>query len=328
MLKTALDPTAEPTRPAASWGTRRVVFLSLALDVLETAGLATAAALTDSSALLAQTFTGAASVAVQLFLVVGVLTSTRAPDASHPLGYGRERFFWALYAGIGTFVAGFAITLEDALQSLQHPAPLKAFSLGYLVLGVSLALNGFAFALAARETRDRARTLGLPLRVFMRHTTEPATVTELVANGIGLTGAVVAIAALVITQLTGSSTPDAIASVLIGIALVAAAIVLTQKSRALLTGAGVRPELLQSMQALVAAEPGVSGVPDLFAIVIGPATFIINGDVTFAGDLSVPEVEGVIEHATAALRSRWPEVAYVYLTPVASARPSRVPPSS
>jgi cation diffusion facilitator family transporter len=321
-----MSTTAEPKRATAPWGTRRVVFFSFALDVVQTAALAAVAALTGSSALLALTFSAAASVAVQLFLVVGVLTSTRAPDASHPLGYGREHFFWALYAGIGIFVAGFAIAFEEALQSIRHPTPVTAFGLGYLVLGISMALDGSAFALAASETRRRARTLGLPVRVFLRHTSEPATVTELVGNGIGLTGGVVAIAALAITQATGSTGPDAIASGLIGVALIAGAIVLTQKSRSLLTGRGIRPELLQSMQALVAAEPGIVGVPDLFAIVVGPATFIMDGDVTFADDLTVPEIEGVIEHATAALRSRWPEVAYVYLTPVASQRPRRIPP--
>jgi cation diffusion facilitator family transporter len=318
---------AELKRPTAPWGTRRVVFLSFALDVFQTVALAVAATLTGSSALLAQTFAAAASVGVQLFLVVGVLTSTRAPDTSHPLGYGRERFFWALYAGIGIFVAGFAVAFEEALHSIRHPTPVTAFTLGYLVLGISVVLDGIAVALATCETRVRAETLGLPVRVFLRHTTEPATVTELVGNGIGLTGGVVAIAALAITQATGSTVPDAIASGLIGVALIAAAIVLTQKSRSLLTGRGIRPELLARMQALVAAEPGVVGVPDFFAVVVGPATFVVIGDVTFADDLSVPEVEGVTEHATAALKSRWPEVAYVYLTPVASERPRRIPPA-
>jgi hypothetical protein len=60
------------------------------------------------------------------------------------------------------------------------------------------------------------------------------------------------------------------------------------------------------MHALVAAQPGVVDVPDLFAIVVGPATFIVDGDVTFADELSVREVERVIEQATAALKSRWP----------------------
>ena len=175
-LDTAPTPTAGLERPTTRWRTHSVVFFSVVLTILETAALVAAAALTGSSALVAQTFAAAAGVAVQLFLVVGVLTSTRAPDASHPLGYGRERFFWALYAAIGIFVAGFAVSFEEAFQGALHPTPVKAFTVAYLVLGMSVVLNGFAFALAARETRLRAATLELPVRAFLRHTTEPAAV--------------------------------------------------------------------------------------------------------------------------------------------------------
>jgi hypothetical protein len=67
----------------------------------------------------------------------------------------------------------------------------------------------------------------------------------------------------------------------------------------------------------------VVAVPDLFAMVVGPATVIVDGDVVFEDVLDVPGVEAVIVDAADALRSTWPAVAYVYLNPVASARPRR-----
>jgi cation diffusion facilitator family transporter len=315
----AASPPSE--RDARNARTRRVVFLSLALEIPETAALAAAAIATGSSALLAQTFAAAAGLCVQVFLVLGVLTSTRAPDASHPLGYGRERFFWSLYAAIGVFVAGFAVAFEEALRSIMHPTPLRSISIGYAVLGISIVLDAVAFASAARETGLRARALRQPVREFLRHTTETATVTELLANGIGIAGGALATIALTLTRVSGSTRPDAIASALIGIALVAAAVVLTQKNRALLTGRGIHPGLLADMQTLVAAQPGVVAVPDFFAIVVGPSTYIVDGDVTFARGLTVSELESTIDRAAAALKARWPQVAYVYLTPVSDRRP-------
>ena len=35
-----------------------------------------------------------------------MLSSVRPPDQSHPLGYGRERFFWSLLAALGIFLGG------------------------------------------------------------------------------------------------------------------------------------------------------------------------------------------------------------------------------
>ena len=52
--------------------------------------------------------------------------------------------------------------------------------------------------------------------------------------------------------------------------------------------------MLCDMRAVVAAQPGVIDVPDLFAVVVGPSSLIVNGDVTFHDDLDVPAVEGAI----------------------------------
>jgi len=67
----------------------------------------------------------------------------------------------------------------------------------------------------------------------------------------------------------------------------------------------------------------VVAVPDLFAIVVGPSSLIVDGDVTFAHDLDLPAVEHTIIACVHVLRRRWPKIKYVYLTPVAKPRPTR-----
>jgi divalent metal cation (Fe/Co/Zn/Cd) transporter len=77
------------------------------------------------------------------------------------------------------------------------------------------------------------------------------------------------------------------------------------------------------MRRIIAAQDGVVAVPDLFAVVIGPSSLIVDGDVTFAATLNVPAVEETIKLAAAALRERWPSIEYIYLTPVPEARSRR-----
>jgi hypothetical protein len=79
----------------------------------------------------------------------------------------------------------------------------------------------------------------------------------------------------------------------------------------------------REMSQLVAEQAGVVGVPDLFAIVVGPSSLIVDGDVTFAHDLDLPAVEHTILHCVHVLRERWPQIKYVYLTPVGKPRPTR-----
>ncbi len=91
-------------------------------------------------------------------------------------------------------------------------------------------------------------------------------------------------------------------------------------NRELLSGRGVPLSMLRDMRAVVTAQAGVVDVPDLFAVVVGFSSLIVNGDVTFHDDLQVPAVEETIMRSAAALGERWPGIDYVYLTPVSRAR--------
>jgi hypothetical protein len=78
------------------------------------------------------------------------------------------------------------------------------------------------------------------------------------------------------------------------------------------------------MRLVVGSRPGILSVPDIFAIVVGPSSVIVDGDVVFDDALDVPAVEAIIVSAAADLRAQWPSIAYVYLNPVSAHRSRRV----
>ena len=134
-------------------------------------------------------------------------------------------------------------------------------------------------------------------------------------------GGITATAGLVLSEVTGNPAPDTVASALIGLLLLLASVLLLRTNRDLLSGRGVAPSMLREMSQLIAEQPGVVAVPDLFAIVVGPSSLVVDGDVTFAHDLDLPAVEHTILHCVHLLRERWPKIKY--LTPVGKARPTR-----
>ena len=136
-------------------------------------------------------------------------------------------------------------------------------------------------------------------------------------------GGITATAGLVLSEVTGSPAPDTVASALIGLLLLLASVLLLRTNRDLLSGRGVPAPMLREMSQVIAEQAGVVDVPDLFAIVIGPSSLVVDGDVTFAHDLDVPAVEQTILRCIHVLRERWPKIKYVYLTPVGKARPTR-----
>ena len=309
-------------------GTRRSVLVSFAVNGAETLALGGVAWATGSAALRAQTAANAADMAVVAFLLIGVLSGARAADDAHPLGYGRERFFWSLFAALGIFAGGAGLALEGAVSSALDPAPLDHFAIAYIVLASTIALDVGALAVALRPIRREAASRGISLSAQARRSTDPTAMTVVVGSACAILGAAAAALGLVVTQLSGSVLPDILASTFIGLMLVVASVILLRANRALLLGRGVSVSMLREMSGIVAAQPGVVAVADLFAVVVGPSSLIVDGDVVFADDLTVPGLEGAIERATAALRERWPSIDYVYLTPVPQARTRRRLPSS
>jgi divalent metal cation (Fe/Co/Zn/Cd) transporter len=126
--------------------TRRNVFLSLGVNGVETLALGSAAWMTGSVGLRAQTAANAADLAVVAFLLIGVLSSARPADDSHPLGYGRERFFWSLFAALGIFVGGAGLALAGAVDSGLHASTVDHYAIAYFVLATTVALDTFALS--------------------------------------------------------------------------------------------------------------------------------------------------------------------------------------
>ena len=79
------------------------------------------AAFTGSTALAAEAAHSLADSGNDLFLFVAQRRSSRPPDDRHPLGYGREAYFWALIAALGVFSSGAAFSLREGIAELIHP---------------------------------------------------------------------------------------------------------------------------------------------------------------------------------------------------------------
>ena len=81
-----------------------------------------AAVVTGSSAMAAEASHSLADSVNDLFLLVAQRRGARDRDDRHPLGYGRESYFWSLLAAVGVLVAGAAFSLRDGIDELIHPS--------------------------------------------------------------------------------------------------------------------------------------------------------------------------------------------------------------
>src|SRR3989304_4568735 len=98
---------------------RAAVLAAMAANFLIACGKCAAAALTGSAAMFAEAAHSVADTVNQVFLLIGINLSHTKSDDSHPLGYGKETFFWSFLAAIFIFVAGAAFSFYEGVRTLD-----------------------------------------------------------------------------------------------------------------------------------------------------------------------------------------------------------------
>src|SRR5438034_9764886 len=115
----------------------RTVLVALAANLLVAVAKSAAAAITRSASLTAEAAHSWADSGNEIFLLIANRRARRPPDRAHPLGHGREAYVWSLFAALGIFVAGAAVSVTHGIQELIHPEPAEHFLVGYVVLALS-----------------------------------------------------------------------------------------------------------------------------------------------------------------------------------------------
>ncbi len=247
-----------------------------------------AAVVTGSTAMAAEAAHSLADSANDLFLFVAQRRSSRLPDDQHPLGYGREAYFWALIAALGVFVVGAAFSLRQGIDELIHPSATSSFAVAYVVLAISTVFDLVSIRQSAGQLVRRARREHRELLEESRVTSDPTLRAVFVEDAVSVSGDVIALAALALNQVTGSSIPQGVAAVLIALVLIRVSLRLIQRSHDFLVGAWVqagggpqgrdvagltqpfRPADEERIRAFLLGYPGVTAVRELLVTFIGP----------------------------------------------------------
>jgi cation diffusion facilitator family transporter len=260
------------------------VLVAFTANLLIAVAKSVAAAATGSASLVAEAAHSWADTGNEIFLLIADRRSRRPPDRAHPSGHGREAYVWALFAALGLFVAGGAVSATHGVQELIHPGPAEHFIVGYIVLAVSFLLEGASFLQSTRQARAEAASLQRDVIEHVMATSDPTLRAVFAEDAAALTGLVIAAAGLGAHQLTGSATPDAVASILVGVLLGVVAVVLINRNLRFLVGEEADPRVRSAAIAALLAMPEVARVTYLRLEIVGPRMIYVTGDVDLTGD--------------------------------------------
>ncbi|MER5365946.1 cation diffusion facilitator family transporter [Streptomyces sp. NPDC002722] len=284
---------------------------------------AVAGLISGSSAMLSEAAHSLADTVTELMLLTALKRSEKPADEGHPLGYGPERYIWAMLASVATFVGGAVFSVYDGVHTLAAGEELGNPLVSYIVLGVAFLLEGYSLRTGVRQVRGEAARLRAPVGHYFRHTPDTAVKAVVMEDSAALAGLLLAAGGLLGGQLTGSGVWDGIASVLIGLLLVYVAWVLGRSNAQLLIGRPVPESMRAGIREELLSVPHIVDVLELTTLIQGPTEFLIAAKVDFRDASTADQIEWACEEAEEQLRERYPSVRRVYLDPTPGLRQRR-----
>jgi cation diffusion facilitator family transporter len=300
------------------------IIQALLVNIAITVAKAVAAFFTGSGALLAEAIHTGADCTNQLLLLVGIRQARRLPDQAHPLGYGRNVYFWSFIVALLLFTAGGVFSIYEGIHKLHEPEPVEHVWLGFLILGFSLLLEGGSTLGNIKELRRRSS--GVPFFRYLRETKDSDLVVVFGENAAASLGLVLAMGALGVAALTGDSRWDAVGSLLVGVVLVGVALFLATEIKALLVGESADPVIANAVRETAAAQPLFGRVLHLLTIQQAPGEVVVLMKVGVKSGTTAEALSGAINEFETSLRAKRPDVRWCFVEPdvdrgVAHARP-------
>src|SRR5664279_337117 len=297
--------------------TRRVVYVALAGNLLVTATKLGAALWTGSSAMLSEAVHSFVDTGNELLLLYGMHRAGRQADAEHPIGYGRELYFWSFIVALQVFALGAGVSIYEGILHVRHAEPIVNPLVNYVVLGLAFVFDAASWWVSLRQFRAAKGSMGY-YEAF-RSSKDPPSFMVLFEDTADLIG--IFLAALGTYAASSLKLPvlDGVASILIGVVLAATASLLARESKSLLIGERADQKLGDSLQHI--AE---QAYPDLHAngvltVQLAPNQILAALSLEFADNLRAPEIEASVMEIERQVRAAHPEVVTLFIKPQTAA---------
>ncbi|MET7452464.1 cation diffusion facilitator family transporter [Streptomyces sp. NPDC005574] len=276
---------------------------------------AVAGVISGSSAMLSEAAHSVADTVTEVLLLTALKRSEKPADEDHPLGYGPERYIWAMLAAVATFVGGAVFSLYDGVHTLVAGEDLGDPLVSYIVLAVAFLLEGYSLRTGVRQARGEAARARVAFGRYLRHTPDTAVKAVVLEDSAALVGLVLAAGGLLGGQLSGSGVWDGVASLLIGVLLLYVAWVLGRSNAELLIGRPLPKSVRERIRAELLAVEHIEAVLELTTLVQGPREALVAAKVDFRDISTAAQIEWACEQAEQRLREVVPAVSRVYLDP-------------
>ena len=302
----------EKAAGAESGDSTATILFALGANALIAVAKGIAAWVTGSTSMLAEAVHSVADCGNQGLLLLGLKRSARPPNDEHPLGHGREIYFWSFIVALMLFSMGGLFSIYEGVHKIGAAAPLKDPWIAVGVLAVSIAAESVSlWKCVAQINALRGEQ---SLWRWFRETRRSELLVVFGEDIAATLGLVLALAAVSAAMVTGNPLYDALGSLAIGVLLLVVAVCVGIEVKALLVGQSAEPGLRRDIRRFLDGREEIAEVLNLITMQLG-ADVVIAVKARMREGGSAPALIAAINGCERALRSAFPQVRWIFFEP-------------
>lgn len=271
-----------------------------------------AAVITGSGAMLAESIHSFADCGNQGLLFFGLRASKKKPDVEHPLGHGKEVFFWSFVVALILFSMGGLFSIYEGVHKISLHEGLKNPVIAIVVLAVSMILEASSLYGCLKQIKKIRQDI--PFREWFKHSRQSELIVVLGEDVAALLGLAFALISILLAVITGNPAFDAIGSIGIGVLLVLISLFLATKIKSLLIGQSTDDATRHEIKKWLEARPEIDHVFNLITLQLG-SEIMVAVKVKMAKAETVNQLIKNINTCEAELKKANPAIRWIFFEP-------------
>lgn len=298
---------------ASSASSKNAVLAALAGNLLVAATKLLAAIWTGSSAMLSEAVHSFVDSGNEVLLLYGMRRAGRRPDEQHPLGYGRELYFWSFIVALLVFAVGAGVSAYEGIRHVWAPEPINDPLVSYVVLALAGLFEGGSWLVSLRQFKAAKGPLGY-YEAF-RRSKDPPSFMVLFEDSAALAGILIAGLGTFAAVQLHDPIFDGLASILIGVVLAAVSLLLARESKSLLIGERADRQLGDSILRVAGSEKSVTRANGVLTMQLAPDQIIAALSLDFEDHLTADRIENAVIEIERRVRESHPQVVALFIKP-------------
>ncbi len=292
---------------------RKSIYSALAANLLIALTKFIAGAFTNSSSMISEGIHSTVDTTNQLLLLYGIKRSKKAPDESHPFGYGKELYFWSFVVSILIFGLGGALSIYQGIIHIKEPEVMKDPFWNYIVLVLSLIFEGTSLIISVKEFNKTRNGIGWWDSIIKSK--DPSSFLVVFEDGAAVAGLIVVMILMGASHSFQIPELDGVASIIVGLILVFVSLILARESRSLLMGEGIAPETKEKIMKLAEKDPTVIRTKSILSTYQSPEEVVLMLIIDFEDHLDTEEITEAIHRIRETIKNEFPLVRFVIIQP-------------